>query len=138
MFITQVEAGDKIQMRFSPPVDWDASAISISNITASGRQFDNPLIQLWDASRTASQSFSSEVVMADQMPEMKVYDFMIGLVKMFNLVIDPVSRTKFNVEPLDDWYADGSSYDITEHADINSMKALKPDLHRRINSISGG
>ena len=130
VFMTQLTAGDKIQMRFSPAAD--GGAVSISNITASGRQFDNPLIQLWDASRTASQSFSLDVEMSDQMPEMKVYDFMIGLVKMFNLVIDPVSRTKFNVEPLDDWYADGSNYDITEHVDISSMKVVKPELHRRI------
>ena len=130
VFMTQLTAGDKIQMRFSPAAD--GGAVSISNITASGRQFDNPLIQLWDASRTASQSFSLDVEMSDQMPEMKVYDFMIGLVKMFNLVIEPVSRTKFNIEPLDDWYADGSNYDITEHVDITSMKVVKPELHRRI------
>lgn len=130
VFMTQLTAGDKIQMRFSPAAD--GGAVSISNITASGRQFDNPLIQLWDASRTASQSFSLNVEMSDQMPEMKIYDFMIGLVKMFNLVIEPVSRTKFNVEPLDDWYADGSNYDITEHVDISSMKVVKPELHRRI------
>ena len=130
VFMTQLTAGDKIQMRFSPAAD--GGGVSISNITASGRQFDNPLIQLWDASRTASQSFSLNVEMSDQMPEMKVYDFMIGLVKMFNLVIDPVSRTKFNIEPLDDWYADGSNYDITEHVDISSMKVVKPELHRRI------
>ena len=66
------------------------------------------------------------------MPEMKVYDFMIGLVKMFNLVIDPVSMTDFNVEPLDDWYADGNNYDITEHVDISSIKVVKPELNRRI------
>ena len=130
VFMTQLTTGDKIQMRFSPAAD--GGGVSISNITASGRQFDNPLIQLWDASRTASQSFSLNVEMSDQMPEMKVYDFMIGLVKMFNLVIDPVSRTKFNIEPLDDWYADGSNYDITEHVDISSMKVVKPELHRRI------
>lgn len=130
VFMTQLTAGDKIQMRFSPAAD--GGAVSISNIIASGRQFDNPLIQLWDASRTASQSFILDVEMSDQMPEMKVYDFMIGLVKMFNLVIEPVSRTKFNIEPLDDWYADGSNYDITEHVDISSMKVVKPELHRRI------
>ena len=130
VFMTQLTAGDKIQMRFSPAAD--GGSVSISNITASGRQFDNPLIQLWDASRTASQSFSLDVEMSEQMPEMKVYDFMIGLVKMFNLVIEPVSRTKFNVEPLDDWYDDGSNYDITEHVDITSMKVVKPELNRRI------
>ena len=130
LFITQLQQGDRVQMRFSPSAD--GGAVSISNITASGRQFDNPLIQLWDASRTASQSFPFDVEMSDQMPEQKVYDFILGLVKMFNLVLEPTSRTKFIVEPLDDWYALGSNYDITDHVDISSEKITKPELYRRI------
>jgi len=70
--------------------------------------------------------------MSDQMPEQKVYDFILGLVKMFNLVIEPTSRTKFIVEPLDDWYALGSNYDITDHVDISSEKVTKPELYKRI------
>jgi hypothetical protein len=70
--------------------------------------------------------------MSDQMPEQKVYDFILGLVKMFNLVIESTSRTKFNVEPLDDWYALGSNYDITDYVDISSEKITKPELNRRI------
>ena len=128
--MSQLQEGDKIQMRFSPAAD--GGAVSISNITASGRQFDNPLIQLWDASRTASQSFSLDVEMSDQMPEQKVYDFILGLVKMFNLVIEPTSRTKFIIEPLDDWYALGSNYDITDHVDISSEKVTRPELYKRL------
>ena len=130
VFMSQLQEGDKIQMRFSPAAD--GGAVSISNITASGRQFDNPLIQLWDASRTASQSFSLDVEMSDQMPEQKVYDFILGLVKMFNLVIEPTSRTKFIIEPLDDWYALGSNYDITDHVDISSEKVTRPELYKRL------
>lgn len=132
VFFSLLNAGDKIQMRFSPAADWDGGATSITSVSASGRQFDNPLIELWTASTPNTQSFSLQVEMSDQMPEMKISDFVNGLVKMFNLVIDPVSRTEFIVEPLDDWYGDGSSYDITEHVDISSMKITKPELHRRI------
>jgi hypothetical protein len=70
--------------------------------------------------------------MSDQMPEQKIYDFMIGLVKMFNLVIEPTSRTKFIIEPVDDWYALGSNYDISEYVDISSQKIERPELYRRI------
>ena len=131
VFLSGLKGGDKVQMRFSPPADWDGSSITLGQVICEGRTlFGNNFI--FTCERLTTQTFATNVNMSNQMPEMKVYDFMIGLVKMFNLVIDPVSRTKFNIEPLDDWYADGSNYDITEHVDITSMKVVKPELHRRI------
>jgi len=126
-----LKGGDKIQMRFSPPIDWGGETITITSSSISGRP-SSGAADVFTATTSTSQSFTTDVIMSDQMPEMKVYDFMTGLVKMFNLVIDPVSRTKFNVEPLDDWYADGNNYDITEHVDISSIKVVKPELNRRI------
>jgi hypothetical protein len=126
-----LKGGDKIQMRFSPPTDWGGETITITSSSISGRP-SSGAADVFTATTSTSQSFTTDVIMSDQMPEMKVYDFMIGLVKMFNLVIDPVSLTKFNIEPLDDWYADGNNYDITEHVDISSIKVVKPELNRRI------
>ena len=131
VFINGLSGGDKVQMRFSPPVDWDGSATTITSVSSDGRISTNAPI-LWTATTTTSQTFDTDVVVSDQMPEQKVYDFFLGLVKMFNLVIEPTSRTKFIVEPLDDWYALGSNYDITDYVDISSEKVTKPDLYRRI------
>jgi hypothetical protein len=132
MFFIGLNTGDKIQMRFSPPVNWDGSTITITSASASGRDFDTPSTILWTASTSTSQSFTTNVEMSDQMPEMKVYDFLSGLVKMFNLVIEPTSRTAFNIEPLDDWYSSGSTYEITEYVDTTSQKINKPELYKRI------
>ena len=132
MFFVGLNTGDKIQMRFSPPVNWDGSTITITSVSASGRDFDTPSTILWTASTSTSQSFTTNVEMSDQMPEMKVYDFLSGLVKMFNLVIEPTSRTAFNIEPLDDWYSSGSTYEITEYVDTTSQKINKPELYKRI------
>jgi len=126
-----LKGGDEVQMRFSPPIDWGGETITITSSNISGRPSENAA-DVFTASTSASQSFTTDVIMSDQMPEQKVYDFMIGLVKMFNLVIEPTSRTKFIVEPLDDWYALGSEYDITDHVDISSEKIQKPELYRRI------
>ena len=131
VFINGLSGGDKVQMRFSPPVDWDGSATTITSVSSDGRISTNAPI-LWTATTTTSQTFDTAVVVSDQMPEQKIYDFILGLVKMFNLVIEPTSRTKFIVEPLDDWYALGSNYDITDYVDISSEKVTKPDLYRRI------
>ena len=132
MFFVGLNTGDEIQMRFSPPVNWDGSTITITSASASGRDFDTPSTILWTASRSTSQSFVTNVEMSDQMPEMKIYDFLSGLVKMFNLVIEPTSRTAFNIEPLDDWYSSGSTYEITEYVDTTSQKINKPELYKRI------
>jgi len=132
MFFVGLNTGDEIQMRFSPPVNWDGSTITITSASASGRDFDTPSTILWTASRSTSQSFVTNVEMSDQMPEMKIYDFLSGLVKMFNLVIEPTSRTAFNIETLDDWYSSGSTYEITEYVDTTSQKINKPELYKRI------
>ena len=132
MFFVGLNTGDEIQMRFSPPVNWDGGTITITSASASGRDFDTPSTILWTASTSTSQSFTTNVEMSDQMPEMKVYDFLSGLVKMFNLVIEPTSRTAFNIEPLDDWYSSGSTYEITEYVDTTSQKVNKPELYKRI------
>ena len=126
-----LKGGDEVQMRFSPPIDWGGETITITSSNISGRPSENAA-DVFTASTSTSQSFTTDVIMSDQMPEQKVCDFMIGLVKMFNLVIEPTSRTKFIVEPLDDWYALGSEYDITDHVDISSEKIQKPELYRRI------
>lgn len=126
-----LKGGDKVQMRFSPPIDWGGETITITSCNISGRP-SPAAADVFTATTSTSQSFTTDVIMSDQMPEQKVYDFFIGLVKMFNLVVEPTSRTKFNIEPLDDWYALGSNYDITEYVDITSQKVDRPDLYRRI------
>lgn len=126
-----LKGGDEIQMRFSPPIDWSGETITITASNISGRPSENAN-DVFTAATTTSQSFSTDVIVADQMPEQKVYDFITGLVKMFNLVIEPTSRTKFIVEPLDDWYALGTNYDITQYTDTTSLKVTKPELYKRI------
>ena len=77
-------------------------------------------------------TFNNNVVIADQMPEQKISEFISGLVKMFNLTIESTSATTFTLEPLDDWYASGSTYDITAYTDISSHQVRKPELYRRL------
>jgi hypothetical protein len=126
-----LKGGDEVQMRFSPPIDWGGETITITGSSISGRPSENAN-DVFTATTSTSQSFSTDVIMSDQMPEQKVYDFLLGLVKMFNLVIEPTSRTKFNVEPLDDWYALGSNYDVTDHVDVTSEKVTRPELYKRL------
>jgi hypothetical protein len=56
-----------------------------------------------------------------QMPDMKIIDFLAGLFQMFNLTAF-LNNNVIKVQPLNDFYAGGTSYDITEYLDINTSQ----------------
>ncbi len=60
-----------------------------------------------------------------QIPEMKVLDFITGLFKTFNLTAYVQDDGKIKLQTLDSFYANQSTdspYDITEFVDVNSSK----------------
>ena len=81
-----------------------------------------------------SQSLLNNIVIRNQVPKMKVIDFLSGIFKMFNLTafyIDDRGDTEFDkikVETLDNFYADavnnpsGGTIDITDFIDIREHK----------------
>lgn len=130
VYLYGLSGGDQVQMRFSPPTNWDGGTITFGQVICEGTTLAGA--QLFTCTRLTAQSFAADVIVSDQMPEQKVYDFMLGIVKMFNLVIDPSSRTSFNVKPLDDWYADGVNHEITEYVDNSTTQVIRPELYQRI------
>ena len=54
-----------------------------------------------------------------QLPEIKIIDFLIGLFKMFNLTAY-IENDIIVVDTLDNFYATFNEYDITKYADVNS------------------
>ena len=56
-----------------------------------------------------------------QMPDMKIIDFLAGLFQLFNLTAF-LDNNVIKVQPLNDFYAGGTSYDITEYIDINTSQ----------------
>lgn len=129
-----LNVGDVLQIRFAPPVEWDASAITLNTISASVEYF---YLGSWNqgdtVGRATAQSITNEVVIADQLPEQKISDFIGSLVRAFNLVIVPVAKNKYDIEPLDNWYAEGSTREVSEYVDTEEVNINKPSLYRRIN-----
>ena len=132
-FITNPTDGDEFQIKFSPIAAWDASVITLTAVTASF--VITPLttpVNIATASTSASQINTADVVISDQMPEQKISDFIGSLVRAFNLVIVPTGNGKYDIEPLDDWYAEGSTREVTEYIDTEEVTIGKPSLYRRI------
>jgi len=70
---------------------------------------------------SVSISADFEFIITQQIPEMKVIDFISGLFKMFNLVAY-VEDDIIVVKPLDDFYSSGTSYDISQYIDVESSE----------------
>jgi hypothetical protein len=75
---------------------------------------------------TASATF--QFIITEQIPDMKIIDFLTGIFKMFNLTAYYVSNRqdadygKIKVQKLDDFYLAGTSYDISEYVDTNTSQ----------------
>jgi hypothetical protein len=61
----------------------------------------------------------SNIIISQQMPDIKVIDFLTGLFKMFNLTAYVQNDGKIKVMTLDDFYDSGIDYDITKFVDVN-------------------
>ena len=133
-FITNPNDGDVFQIKFSPISAWDASVINLTAVTASFVivPITTP-VNIATASTSATQTYTADVVISDQLPEQKISDFIGSLVRAFNLVIVPVANNKYDIEPLDNWYAEGTTRDVTEYIDTEEITIRKPSLYRRIN-----
>lgn len=85
-----------------------------------------------DVYMSASASYGlAKIVVSDLMPEIKVKDFLAGILKMYNLVLVP-SGTSFLLQPLDDWYAAGTPTDYQNEFDITEYAIGRPSLYREI------
>ena len=99
------------------------------------------------ATNTFTTVVQKHLYLKDQMPDIKVIDFLTALFKMFNLTSFFVDNT-IKVQPLQDFYAASTTvHDITEHLDLDTsevtyqyhtitlvlnMKVMKPFLQLSI------
>ena len=74
------------------------------------------------------------------MPDMKITDFISGILKMFNLTIFSYDENIFNVETLEDFYASGIKRDLTDFIedknDIDRVKAYSKIVFKYAKSES--
>ncbi len=84
------------------------------------------------ASNTTGQSMSFIQNIAAYVPDIKVSDFFMGLVKMFNLIITPTDSRTFKLEPLELYYQQGQIKDLTEYIYSDEADIEKPKLFKSI------
>lgn len=80
----------------------------------------------------ANQTFSAIQNVVNYVPDIKVADFFMGLVKMFNLIITPINETTFKLEPLELYYQAGQIKDLTPYIYADELDIEKPKLFKTI------
>jgi hypothetical protein len=83
---------------------------------------------------TALQSLTTDAnfSITDNIPEMKVIDFLTALFKMFNLTAYERDG-EIVVKPLSDFYDSGSTFNITEYVDMSQSSVSPSTLFKQIN-----
>jgi len=79
-----------------------------------------------------TQTSSSLLNVQKFIPDITVSNFITGLVKMFNLIIVPISETKFEFIPVELWYQNGNEIDLTEFVEAENIEIGKPKLFKKI------
>jgi len=119
--------GDTIQLFIRPQV---AASMNYQCTDYSGI---NSLAGVeFSVDQTLAAVYTFTVIVTDLMPEIKVRDFLAGILKMYNMVIVPTTSTSFLLQPLDDWYAAGSDKDYQQYFDITEYSVNRPPLFREI------
>jgi hypothetical protein len=75
---------------------------------------------------------SGNVDITNTLPDMKVSDFFSGILKQFNMTCVGIDQNSFEILPLDLWYSNGITYDITNYVDIESVDVSKMPIYKKI------
>ena len=118
------------------------SAISPTQRVTIKRQTKTNYTDAWSDDGTATYDASAIAVsgyldIPSQMPEMKVYDFVINLFKMHQLTASIDKELNgdetVNVLPLQDYYSTGETHDITKNIDVSSAQVDRLIPYKEIN-----
>ena len=74
----------------------------------------------------------SIVSISNQMPEIKIFDFLKGIFDMFKLVIIPQDGGSMYVNSLDSFYDQGKRYDATKYIDFEKFQVDRGELYQTI------
>jgi hypothetical protein len=94
----------------------------------------NELLQNVNSSyiTTAQNTLTGDLDVRNYLPDMKVSDFFSGILKQFNMTCVGVEENTFEILPLEDWYNNGATIDVTQHIDFETTDISRVPLYRNI------
>ena len=88
--------------------------------------------QLFNAVNT-DQNTVGNINIRSYVPDIKVSDFVEGIIKAFNLRVIPTDLNTFEFIPLEQYYISGRTTDITQYVYAEEMETNRPVLYKSIN-----
>lgn len=126
-----LNAGDEVQLKIRPQLPVSMT-YQVSDYTAYTATDGIPSLQQFEVDQSLSAAYSFQLAMSPLMPEIKIADFVAGIVKMHNLVIIPTNATTFSLQTLNAWYANGTDIDLSSYMNIDEVSVNRPQLYREI------
>lgn len=80
-----------------------------------------------------SQTTQSIINIGSYSPDLKLVDFISGLIKAFNLVVIPTDELTFDLIPLELYYNNGKFNDISENIITDDFEIKKTSMYKNIN-----
>lgn len=80
----------------------------------------------------ANNNIESDLIIADEMPDIKVIDFLKGIFSIYKLIIIPEDDGSFYVNTLNAYYGEGGLHDITRYVDYESWDVAAGKLFNEI------
>ena len=107
-----------------------------SDIIAQYEQWDNPSGEYemisYQTIAIGSGTTNSQLDLTQYVPDMKVTDFVTGILKMFNLTAFSFDETNYTFEQLENWYYQGQIEDFSEYCFTDlDFERIKP--YKKIN-----
>lgn len=108
-----------------------AQAITIGKIDVGGFNYGTSLFDnLYTFSTNPALDYEQNVVVSNLMPDMSVIDFLNGVVKMFNLIIEYDDSTpnieSYKLLEYGSYYSSGSEVDFNTFIDTSSITITQP------------
>ena len=80
----------------------------------------------------AIDTLDSTIVVSENIPKIKIIDFLKGIFQMFKLVIVPTGEDTYYVNDLNGFYSEGTTYDITKYIDWNNYDVSRGEILNEI------
>lgn len=84
------------------------------------------------ATQSTSQTSSSNISIADFMPDIKIEDFFSGILKAFNLTCFSYDGETYYLEQLENWYLNGTIRDLSKYIISDDIEISMPELYKSI------
>jgi hypothetical protein len=107
--------------------------IYTANLTYFRTYFSGSFLTIKSRALTTAKTASAFINIGSYMPDIKIIDFITGIIKAFNLMIITKPNNTYEFLPLEMYYNAGKILDITEYTYEDEMSINKPKLFKSIN-----